>query len=334
MTPTARDLWLLPKAHLHLHLDGAMRRTTLAELAGRAGIEAPLPTGYGSFAAFTGTITAAARCLRTPEDVVRVVDEIAEDTASAGGVWLELSMWPGLFEGRLGTDAAAVEVVLRAARLAAGRQGVGIGLVLAANRDHGPDAALEIARLAAGRAADGVVGFGLDGDEKSHPPASFAEAFGVARAAGLPALPHAGELLGASSVADAVDVLGARRVLHGVRCLEDPGLVARLAEEGIVLDVCPTSNVLLSVAPSLEEHPLPALLAAGIPCTVNADDPLLFGSDLLGEYENCRHRMGLTDERLARIAATSLRASAAPEDLVATALRGIEFWLGAAGQSS
>lgn len=140
-------------------------------------------------------------------------------------------------------------------------------------------------------------------------------------------MPHAGELLGADSIAQAVDLLGARRVMHGVRCLEDPHLTARLAAQGVVLDVCPTSNVLLSVAPSLGEHPLPRLLAAGIQCTINADDPLLFDTSLLTEYERCRDHMGLSDAALAQIARTSLRAAAAPLALVEAAERRISHWL-------
>jgi adenosine deaminase len=322
------DLASLPKAHLHVHLDGAVRQSTLAELAGQAGIEAPLPASYGSFDDFTATITAAAACLRTDADLARVMEEIAEDGVRAGAVWVEISVWPGLFAGRLGPHPQVVRALGQAARAAGARHGVGLGVVLAANRDQGPDRAREIARLAADFAGAGVVGFGLDGDEARHPPAAFAEACRLARQAGLPVVPHAGELLGADSVADAVELLGAQRVMHGVRCLEDPNLTARLAAEGIVLDVCPTSNVMLSVATSLSEHPLPRLLAAGIRCTVNADDPLLFDTDLLAEYERCREQMGLSDEVLAEIARTSLRASAAPGGLIAAAESRIDRWLG------
>jgi adenosine deaminase len=323
----SRDLALLPKAHLHLHLDGSLRASTVAELAARARIEAPMPTGYGSFEAFSATISAAAACMRTVDDVVRVLDEIVEDASAAGAVWLEMSMWPGLFAGRLGSYADVVRTVLDGLHLAGSARGVGVGLVLAANRDHGPTRALEVARLAGDFAADGVVGFGLDGDESQHPPAPFAEACAVARAVGLAVVPHAGELLGPASVADAIDLLGARRVMHGVRCIEDPQLIARLVDSGTVLDVCPTSNVMLSVAPSLADHPLRALLAAGIRCTINADDPLLFGTDLLTEYEHCRKQMGLTDRQLAGVARTSIEASAAPADLVATTVARIDAWL-------
>jgi adenosine deaminase len=325
-----RDLALLPKAHLHLHLDGSLRASTVAELAAAAGIEAPMPTGYGSFEAFSATISAAAACMRTADDVVRVLDEIVEDAAAGGAVWVEMSMWPGLFAGRLGPYADVVRTVLDGLHRAGTARGVGAGLVLAANRDHGPVQALEVARLAGRFTADGVVGFGLDGDESRYPPGLFVEACAAARAAGLAVLPHAGELLGAGSVADAVDLLGARRVMHGVRATEDPRLIARLVDSGTVLDICPTSNVLLSVVPSLAEHPLPSLLAAGVRCTVNADDPLLFGTDLLTEYQRCRQSMGLTDRQLAGVARTSVAASAAPAGLIATTVARIDAWLATA----
>lgn len=328
MSGAGRDLARLPKAHLHLHLDGAMRPSTLAELAAAAGIAAPLPAGYGSFAAFTGTITAAARCLRTGSDARRLVDELVEDAAAAGAAWVEPSVWPGLFGGRLGSDADVLDIVLAAGHAAGHRYGVGFGLIVAANRDRGPEEALDLARLAASRAGDGVVGFGLDGDETAAAGPLFAEAFSVARAGGLLAVPHAGELTGARAVLEALDVLGADRVMHGVQAIHDPALVDRLAAEGTPLDVCPTSNVMLSVVGSIGAHPLAELLARGVRCSINADDPLLFDTDLRAEYEIARTRLGLSDAWLAECARTSLRHSGAPRDLVEQALTDIDAWLG------
>jgi adenosine deaminase len=301
-----RELAHLPKAHLHLHLDGAMRRETYAELAAARGLAAPLPTSFGSFDDFGETIVAAARVLDDPAVVERALDEILADAARDGVVWLELSVWPGLFAGRLGSDLKAIDVVLLAGRRAAARHGVGFGLVVAANRDRGTDEALHVAQVAASRASWGVTGFGLDGDEAACPPAPFAAAFGIARAAGLQAVPHAGELAGADSVGAALDLLGATRIMHGVRAIEDEDLTRRLVASGVCLDVCPTSNVLLGVASSLETHPLPALLASGVRCSLNADDPLPFDVSILDEYERCRSRMGLDDAQLADIARTSL----------------------------
>jgi adenosine deaminase len=260
-------------------------------------------------------------------DVARVLHEMAQDAVCEGAVWLELSVWPGLFKGRFGSEADALDVLLDAVAAASQRCKIGIGVIVAANRDRGPAEVCTVARLAASRSGSGVVGFGLDGDEATHPAALFVEAFATAAEAGLASLPHAGELAGPESVADAIDLLGARRVLHGLRAIEDSGLVRRLAECGVCLDICPTSNVLLSIVDSIERHPLPALLAAGVSCSVNADDPLLFDTTLLGEYERCRSDLGLSDAQLATIAFTSLQASCAPKTIVQRAYAAIERWL-------
>jgi adenosine deaminase len=142
-----KDLKALPKAHLHLHVDGAMRPSTLAELAARYGVQAPLPTSFGSFDAFMATITAAADCLRTEADVRRLITEIVAGAAGQGVRWIEPSMWPGLLGGRLGSDADGLDVVLDAGLAAGTATGVGFGLVVAANR--GLDDPEVVARLAA-----------------------------------------------------------------------------------------------------------------------------------------------------------------------------------------
>ncbi len=326
-TPGRRPLDQLPKAHLHVHLDAAMRPTTLHELAEAAGVTVTMPSGYGSFAAFTATIQAASACLRTANDIHRLVDEIVEDATTDGAVWIEPSMWPVPLGQRLGGIDIAVDTVLAAGHTAQARHGTGFGLVVAANRDRGPTEAVAMAELAVSRRAAGVVGFGLDGDEAAAPGPLFAQAFAVARAGGLRLVPHAGELAGPQSVADALDVLGAHRVMHGVTAATDPVLCHRLARSGVPLDVCPTSNLLLSVVPSLRDHPLPQLLARGVACTINADDPLLFGTTLLQEYQIARDVLGLDDTALASCARTSLVHSGAPRTIVETALAGIEEWL-------
>jgi adenosine deaminase len=322
-----RSLRDLPKGHLHLHLDGAMRPDTLRELAAGAGLAVPDITTYGSFAAFSDTMDLAQRVLRTEADLTRLVRETVEDAALDGVIWLELSMWPGMTRGKFGGDERIVELVLEAALGAAGDRGIDVGLMIAANRNRDPDAAEELARLAVRFAGDGVVSFGLDGDEAVNPPDPFGRAFRIAKDAGLLATPHAGELAGPESVAAALDVLGADRILHGVRAIEDPALVARIAREEITLDVCPTSNVMLGVVRRTQDHPLLELLAAGVRCSVNADDPLLFGTGILPEYSLCRELLGLGDEELAAVARCSLTASAAPPDLIERGLVGVSEWL-------
>jgi adenosine deaminase len=325
----ARSLAALPKAHLHLHLDGAIRERTLRELSAQRGADPPvLPRGkrYPSFDVFMQAITACHDVLSSAAGLSRIVSEVVEDAAADGAVWVEVSAWPGLFEGRLGPERDAVRLVLDAGRQAASRIGIGFGLMVAANRPAGPEAATAIARLAVDLAGDGVVSFGLDGDEAAFPPAAFAGAFAVAKAGGLLSTPHAGELLGPGSVTDALDLLGADRILHGVRAAEDEALVRRLAATGMCLDVCPTSNFKLGLYEP-GSHPLPRLLAAGVRCSVNADDPLLFGTSLLQEYELCRTQFSLPDDQLARIAEWSIRASGAPDIAKTAATDGIARWL-------
>jgi len=326
---STRDLRLLPKAHLHIHLDGSMRASTLHELAERESIQPPEVRRYGSFEAFGETIGAVADVIQTEEDVRRLVREVVEDAQHDGVLWLELSVWPGFLRGRVGPPEDVMALLLEAGRQAASQSTVALGWMLAANRNRGPAEAVELARLAAKLVDRGVVSFGLDGDEVAFPPDPYEEAFSVARRAGLRSTPHAGELLGPSSVLSALERLGADRILHGIRAVEEEAVVRRLAASGTCLDVCPSSNVLLGVVPEMESHPLPKLLRAGATCSLNADDPLLFGVGIVDEYALARNRLLLNDGELAGLARASLEASAAPASLVRSGLRSIHDWLSA-----
>lgn len=325
-----RDLAALPKAHLHVHLEGAMRPETLAELADRYGMPVPQTRGYGSFTAFADLYAAACEVLATEEDLRRLVREVVEDAHAAGAAWVEPQLWPGHHRTRLGPDGYVIDVVLDEGRAVAARLGMGFGLMVTADRTRDVDDAVELAGVAASRAGAGVVSFGLANDEGPFPPEPFVDAFTIARDAGLISAPHAGELAGPASVTGALDALGARRIAHGVRVVEDPAVLARVVEEGVCLDVCPTSNVMLSVVPDLAAHPLPRLLAAGARCSINGDDPLLFGPGLLEEYQLARDRLGLSDDQLATVARCSVEDSGAPPELVARARAGIDAWLASA----
>lgn len=322
-----RPLDTLPKAHLHLHLEGGMRPETLAELAQGYGMAVPPIRGYGSFTAFADMYLTACAVLRTPADLARIVREAVLDAAAAGAVWFEPGLYPAIHADRLGPPAAVLEIALDASRAAAAETGVGVGWQIASDRTADPAVAVEMAELAAAHAGAGVVAFGLVNDEAGHPPEPFADAFRIAGDAGLICAPHAGELAGPESVRGALDALGAHRIQHGVRAVEDPALVERLARDRICLDVCPTSNLALGVVADLADHPLPRLLAAGVPCSLNADDPLLFGAGLLDEYAVCRAELGMDDAALARVAADSLTHSGAPEDLREAGLRGVAAWI-------
>jgi len=303
-----------------------MRPSTLREMAAELGVEVPPIRGFGNFAAFSGMYVAACHTLTTPDAIRRLVREVVEDAAADGAVWVEPAIYLPHHNALIGPPELTLEIVLGAAAEAGRDFGIGVGIVVAADRTVDPADAVEQANLAAKYAGRGVVAFGLANDETDWPPEPFAAAFAIARDAGLLSVPHAGELAGPESVVGALDALGADRVQHGVRAVEDPELVRRLADSPVCLDVCPSSNVMLSVVPSVEAHPLAALVEAGVRCSLNSDDPLLFGPNLLDEYELVRSRLGLDDATLADIARASLDASGAPDDLKASAHSAIDSW--------
>ncbi|MBX6387465.1 MAG: adenosine deaminase [Frankia sp.] len=323
-----RSLHDLPKGHLHLHLELGMRPSMLAGLAARSGVPTPRTTGFTEFGGFGEVIGGILPLFRERADFERLVDEVVEDAANDGVVYLEPSFWPYPYLEIFGSAEAAWETVIARGEEAGARHGVTVRWMAAVDRVlDTPEQAVDVAKTAVRFRDAGVVGLGLHNDENGYPPEPFVDAFRYAKDNGLLSTPHAGELDGPASVRGAIDVLGADRLQHGVRSIEDPALVEVLAERGTVLDVCPTSNLQLSVVPSLAEHPLPALLAAGVRCSINADDPLVFGPNCLQEYELCRAELGLTDEQLAECARSSIIGGAAPADVRERALAGIDAWL-------
>jgi adenosine deaminase len=326
MAPS-RDLRALPKAHLHLHLEAAMRESSLRERAAVLGIDVPKLQDFTDFTEFDAAYQCLFAVLREPPAVSRLIDEVVADAHEQGAVYVELGLAPDEHAVTYGSARAALAAMLDAATDAAQRHGVAVGCMATINRTAGAEQAMETARLAAEFAGRGVVSLGLAYEERGYPVEQFADAFAVARAAGLLCTPHAGELVGAEQVRAAIDVLHADRIQHGVRAVEDPALLSDLATRGICLDVCPTSNLLLGVVDSLAAHPLPALLAAGVRCSINADDPILFDTDLLTEYERCRTEIGLSDEQLADCAWSSIECSPAPAAVKAQARADIDAWL-------
>lgn len=324
---TARDLRALPKGHLHLHMEAAMRASTLAEFARNRGLAVPQTSVFTGFSQFADVYRTILAVLQHPDHLARVIDEIVEDQAAQGVVYVEIGVNPDYYANTFGSVRAALGVLVGAAQDAQQQHGIAVGLMPTVDRTGDPESALEVARAAAEFAGRGVVSLGLANDERGTPAATFAPAFALAREAGLFVTPHAGELEGPGFVREAIDLLGANRVQHGVRAIEDPLLVAELAARGIPLDVCPTSNVLLDVVEDLAAHPLPRLLEAGVRCTINADDPLIFGSDILAEYTLCRSSFGLTDEQLAACAWTSIEITQASAAVKESARAAIDAWL-------
>ena len=338
--PRRRDLSTLPKAHLHLHFTGSMRHSTLLELAARDGIHLPEALVHewppmlsaadekGWFR-FQRLYDVARSVLRTPEDVRRLVREAAEDDVRDGGRWLEIQVDPSGYGARFGGITAFTDLVLDAVDSASRETGLGIAVVIAANRTRHPLDARTLARLAAQYADRGVVGFGLSNDERRGRTAEFGPAFEIARRAGLASVPHGGELRGPEHVATCLDTLAPRRLGHGVRSGEDPRVLERVVASGVTLEVCPVSNVALGVYPDLASVPLPQLLAAGARVALGADDPLLFGSQLAAQYATVRAAHDLDDATLAELARMSVRGSRAPEWRKQEILAEVDAWLAA-----
>lgn len=331
---SAADLVALPKAHLHLHLTGAMRRSTLRELAAGHGIrlperlvdEAPDDWHLLGWPRFQRLYDLARHVLRRPADLDRLVREIAEDELAAGSRWLELQVTPTGYVPLLGDVVTVTERLLAACAAATAVTGVELRLVVAANRTRPPWEAELLARLAGRLAPHGVVGFGLSNDERVGRTEDFAKAFRIAREHGLIGIPHAGELLGPESVRRVVEALQPRRVGHGVRAVEDAAVLDLLAARGIACEVCPASNVALGVAPDHAAVPLRELTAAGVPVTLAADDPLLFGSHLVDQYAVARDVHGFDRAALAELATASIEHSTMPEPLRRRALADIAAW--------
>lgn len=344
MSSTARDLRTLPKAHLHLHFTGSMRAETLVELATDRGIRLPLWLLEHSIDATHHRLTPdargwfrfqrlydAARAVVTDESAMRrIVREAAQDDAAEGSRWLELQVDPTSYAPHVGGLTPALEIVLDEAALAARDLGIGVAVVVAASRIRHPLEARTLARLAARHAGQGsgqVVAFGLSNDERRGWTPDFAAAFRIAKKAGLASVPHSGELLGADQVLVTLDTLAPDRIGHGVRSTDDPGVLGQIVDRAITLEVCPGSNVSLGVFGTAADVPLRALTAAGARIALGADDPLLFGSRLLDQYDSARQVHGFTDAELAALATSSIVGSTAPETMKAELVAEIQAWL-------
>ncbi len=340
--PPRRRLEELPKAHLHLHFTGSMRHDTLLELAERDGHHLPdalvqdwpprlSAADEKGWFRFQRLYDVARSVLRTEDDVRRLVREAAEDDKRDGARWLEIQVDPSGYAAKFGGITAFTELVLDAVHASSREMGIGIAVVIAANRTRHPLDARTLARLASQYAGRGVVGFGLSNDERRGSTGDFAPAFRIAERAGLLLAPHGGELVGADSVRQCVESLHADRIGHGIRSVEDPYLLDLIVERGIALEVCPVSNVALGVYTDLSSVPLPELMAAGATIALGSDDPLLFGSRLAGQYATMRAAHELSDTQLADLARGSIRASRAPQQDKTTWMEQIDTWLGTMG---
>lgn len=331
-----RELRTLPKAHLHLHLTGSARPRTIRELAEKHGITLPSSLIHDEFdwgeggrdwSYFQGRYDAARRTIRSAEDVHWIIREAAEDDAAEGSRWLELQVDPTSYARHLGGVEPAVEVLLAACQDAARGAGIGIALVLAVSWGAAPTWAEDLARVAARYAHRGVAGFGISNDERMGEPDTFVAACRIARDAGLLVAPHAGFYTDHSHVARCVELLGALRIGHGITAVASAQTLEILRRNNVTMEICPTSYVPLGVLPTLTQIPIITFQQAGIPVALGADDPLIFGTRLVGQYEILRDVHGLSDAALADLARQSVRASTAPAQMRAQLLADINRWI-------
>ncbi len=334
-----RDLAALPKTDLHIHLEGSIRPATLREVAAAHGRPIPAALGpddrwrFHDFVHFIDQYTEMTRCLGAPADYRRIARELCEDQAAQGVRWAEVTFTVWECGERLGDWNGIVEAVLDGFADGLAAHGVHCRLVLDCvwgDPLWTAERTLETAvgfRSAAGTDDPGVVALGIGGPEGADPHEWYAELFAEAKRAGLRSVPHAGEAQGADSVRRAVELLGADRIGHGIRCLEDPEVVKLLCDKGIPLEVCPSSNVATGVVESLISHPFPDLRAAGIKVTLNSDDPTMFESPVDGEYLIARAVFGDDDAALAALAHAGVDASFAPDHRKAGWHHDIDSWL-------
>jgi aminodeoxyfutalosine deaminase len=322
----------LPKVELHLHLVGSAAPETVLTLArrhpdGGVPVEPEALRRFYAFTSFQHFLEVYARVnllVRTGPDVVTLLEGLAGQLAANQVRYAEVQVTPvrNRMAGISFDDLA--QALTDGRKLARERYGVELGWIFDADGALGLPGAMETVSFAAGHRPTGTVGFGLGGPEAGIPRASFAPAFRAARDAGLHSAPHAGETVGPAEIWAAVRELGAERVGHGIGAAADPALLAHLAGRGIALEVCPTSNVCTGAAPSLAAHPLPALLAAGVPVTLATDDPGMFHTTPNGEYLLCHEQFGLGPGELAEIARAGARAAFCPEPVRAGILAEID----------
>ena len=291
MTP--ETIRALNKVELHLHIEGAAPPVFIRELAAEQNVDLSrifdADGGYewDDFAAFLRTYEAACTVLRGPEEFRRLTEAVLAAQAAQNVIYTEHFLAPDLCGG--GDPGAWHEhlaAIVEGAANARAAHGIEVRFISTCIRHLGPEQAAHTARISAETASDMLTGFGMGGEERHLMPGDFAPAFAIAEEAGLALTCHAGEICGADMVRATLDAINVTRIGHGVRAIEDPQLVRRLADEGIVLEVNPGSNIALSVFPDWPSHPIERLRQAGVPVTVSTDDPPYFHVTLQDDYEN------------------------------------------------
>lgn len=320
-----------PKVELHLHLEGAAPPAFIRGLAREKSMDLSGlfdergHYAYRDFWHFLKVYEAATETLKSPEDYHRLTLAVLEESAASGVIYSETFLSPDFCGGRdVGAWREYLQAIREAADLAERRDGIVLRGVITAIRHFGPEKARETALCAAETAGDWIVGFGLAGDEKIGHPKDFRWSFDAAREAGLRLTAHAGEWGGPDSVRDAIRDLGVERIGHGVRAIEDLALVDEIAEKGIVLEVCPGSNIALGLYKGWRTHPIHKLRERGVKVTISTDDPPFFHTTMQNEYDRLAEAFDWDEGVFDSIARTSIDAAFCDEATRAGVVKRLE----------
>lgn len=322
----------MPKVELHLHLEGAVAPRTLLELAERNGVELPARDvagveqllHYRDFGEFLTVFMAMARAIVHGEDFAQVAYELGLELAAQQVRYAEVMLSPMQHINRGMNLRETIEGTAAGFARAERETGIMVRLALDHGRQYGPELAWYVLEVARETMPLGVVGWSIGGNEVDYPPEPFAELYTAARSYGLGLMAHAGEVVGPASVWGAIDALGCARIGHGIRSIDDPELVRELGRRGVVLDVCPSSNLRTGAASSWATHPLRALRDAGVAVTINSDDPTFFQTTLTEEYRRAVAYLGLSIDELCATVLTAARSAFLPDPLRAALVSRME----------
>jgi len=322
-----RSLRSLPKAHLHVHIDGSYPLHAVQALAHRRGVAFAVPDTFSDIWSFFDAYGSVPRLVETHEELAGLCRAMVRAEAQEGVFYLEPAIEPQLYAPRLGTLDQVTRTMLGAFAEAARDVGIEVGSLININTDENLEIAEDLARIAAAHAGKGVTGLATAGFIEPGNLGGYKPSAMIAQAVGLPVVSHAGQTGGADSVEEALDVLGAKRISHGFRAIECTGTIARLADEQIVCDMCPVSNCRLGVVSDMSRHPAPDMLAAGVPVTLNADDPLWFSTSITDQYSIARDVWSLADEQIASFARAGALVTGMSSGTRDRLLAGIDAWL-------
>lgn len=309
----------LKKAELHCHIEGAASPALVQSQADLYGVDtsAFIHDGayvWNDFTTFLRAYDSASKLFRTEEDFALLAETYLQELAEGGAIFSELFVSPDHGEASGLGALSYIKGLAAGMRRAKEKTGIESRMTVVGVRHFGADHVIAAAEFAASRPDPLITGFNMAGDERQHRVADFVRAFDIARDAGLGITIHAGELCGAFSVRDALDEVHPPRIGHGVRAVEDMDLVRRIADEGVVLEVCPGSNIALKLFDSFEAHPLRMFFDMGLKVTLNSDDPPFFHTSLAREYEIASTRMGFSDAELDTMTRTALQAAFIDEE--------------------